>query len=131
VSLPIVSITRLRENGKEFDKFNVRLVVQGQHMRQKGEDSFCDYDAFSFVSAASGFRTNLSLALHNKICSESLITSIFLRFSFKENYCPETVTMERCMFLHFWNMMKILSECLSFLSHFTACPLQAELGTPL
>jgi len=66
VSLPIVSITRLRENGKEFDKFNVRLVVQGQHMRQKGEDSFCDYDAFSPVPAASGFRTNLSLAYTTK-----------------------------------------------------------------
>ena len=57
---------KIKRKGGESDKCKVRLVVQGQHMRQKGEDSFCDYDAFSPVPAASGFRTNLSLAYTTK-----------------------------------------------------------------
>ena len=54
---------KIKRKGGEFDKCKVRLVVQGQHMRRKGEDGVGDYDdAFSPVPAASGFRTILSLA---------------------------------------------------------------------
>ena len=53
----------IKRKGGEFDKCKVRLVVQGQHMRRKGEDGVRDYDdAYSPVPAARGFRTNLSLA---------------------------------------------------------------------
>ena len=55
---------KVKRKGGEFDKCKVRLVVQGQHMRQKGEDSFGDYDdAFSPVPSASGFRIILSLRI--------------------------------------------------------------------
>jgi hypothetical protein len=57
---------KTKRKGEEFDKFNARLVVQGQHMRRKGEDGVCDYDAFSPVPAASRFRTILSLAYTTK-----------------------------------------------------------------
>jgi len=54
---------KIKRKGGKFDGCEVRLVVQGQHMRRKGEDGFGDYDdAFSPVPAASGFRTILSLA---------------------------------------------------------------------
>ena len=54
---------KIKRKGGEFDKCKVRLVVQGQHMRRKGEDGVGDYaDAFSPVPAASGFRAILSLA---------------------------------------------------------------------
>ena len=54
---------KIKRKGGEFDKCKVRLVVQGQHMRLKGEDGVGDYNnAFSPVPAASGFRTILSLA---------------------------------------------------------------------
>ena len=65
---------------------------------------------------------------HNKICSRT--TSIFHRPLFKVNYCPETVTMARSIFLHRQDMTKILFTCTASLNRFTACPLQPELGTP-
>ena len=41
---------RIKRKGEQFDKCKTRLVVQGQHMRRKGEDSVGDYDdAFSPV----------------------------------------------------------------------------------
>ena len=47
----------------EFDKFKVRLVVQGQHMHRRDADDKGDYDdPFSPVPHASGFHTILSLA---------------------------------------------------------------------
>ena len=53
---------KIKRKGGGFDKCKVRLVVQGQHLRRKGEDSVGDYnDAFSPVQAARGFRTILSL----------------------------------------------------------------------
>jgi len=53
---------KVKPTGGECDKCKARLVVQGQHMRRKGEDSVRDYDdAFSPVLAASGFRNILSL----------------------------------------------------------------------
>ena len=53
---------KIERKGGKFDKCQVRLVVQGQHMRRKIQDGVgdCD-DAFSPIPAASGFRTILSL----------------------------------------------------------------------
>jgi len=49
----------------------VRLVVQGQHMRRKGEDGVGDYDdAFSPVPAVSGFCTVLSLATQQNMFTD-------------------------------------------------------------
>ena len=54
---------KIMRKGGEFDECKVRLVVQGQHMRRKGEDGVSDYDdAFSPVPAASRFCAILSLA---------------------------------------------------------------------
>ena len=90
---------KIKRKGKEFGKYKVRLVVQGQHMRRKGADCVGDFDnSFSPVPAATGFHTVLSLATQRNI---SLITSMFLKLSFKENYCRETAIMARCTFLHF------------------------------
>jgi len=62
---------KIKRKGGEFDKCKVRLVVQGQHMRRKGEDSVRDYDdAFSPVPAASGFRTILSLATQQNMFTD-------------------------------------------------------------
>jgi len=62
---------KIKRKGGEFDKCKVRLVVQGQHMRRKGEDSVGDYDdAFSPVPAASGFRTILSLATQQNMFTD-------------------------------------------------------------
>jgi len=62
---------KVQRKGVDFDKCKVRLVVQGQHMRQKGEDSVGDYDdAFSPVLAASGFRIILSLAIQKNMFTD-------------------------------------------------------------
>ena len=62
---------KIKQRGGEFDKCKVRLVVQGQHMRRKGEDGVGDYDdAFSPVPAASGFRTILSLATQQNMFTD-------------------------------------------------------------
>ena len=62
---------KIKRKGGEFDKCKVRLVVQGQHMRRKGEDGVGDYDdAFSPVPAASGFRTILSLATQENMFTD-------------------------------------------------------------
>jgi len=59
---------KIKRKGREFDKCKVRLVVQGRHMRRKGEDGVGDYDdALSLVPAASGFHTILSLATQQNI----------------------------------------------------------------
>jgi len=59
---------KIRRKGREFDMCKVRPVVQGQHMRRKGDDGVGDYDdAFSPVPAASGFRTILSFATQQTI----------------------------------------------------------------
>jgi len=70
----------------------------------------------------------VSIWQHNETCSRT--TLIFLRPLFRVNYCPETVRMARFIFLHRQDMTKMLSTCIASLSHFTACPLQPELGTP-
>jgi len=118
---------KIKRKGGEFDKCKVRLVVQRQHMRRKGEDSVDNYnDAFSPVPALAD-SAPFSVWQHNKTCS--LTTLIFLRPLFRVNYCPETVTIARFIFLYHQDMTKILSTCIASLSHFTACPLQPELGT--
>jgi len=62
---------KIKRKGEEFDKWKVRLVVQGQHRRRKGEDGVGDYDdAFSPVPAASGFRTILSLATQQNMFTD-------------------------------------------------------------
>jgi len=54
---------KIKRKGGEFDNCKLRLVVQGQHMRRKGEDGVGDYDdTFSPVPASSGFRIILSSA---------------------------------------------------------------------
>jgi len=62
---------KIKRKGGEFEKCKVPLVVQGQHMRRKGEDGVCDYDdAFSPVPAASGFRTILNLATQQNMFTD-------------------------------------------------------------
>jgi len=62
---------KIKQKGGKFDTCKVRLVVQGQHMRRKGEDGVVDYDdAFSPVPAASGFRTILSLATQQNMFTD-------------------------------------------------------------
>jgi len=58
---------KIKRKGGEFNKCKVRLVVQGQHMRQKGDDYD---DAFSPVPAASRFRTILSLATEQNMFTD-------------------------------------------------------------
>ena len=62
---------KIKRKGGEFDQCKVRLVVQGQHMRRKGEEGVGDYDdTFSPVPAASGFRTILSLATQQNMFTD-------------------------------------------------------------
>jgi hypothetical protein len=101
---------KINRNGWQFDKCKVRLVVQGQHMRRKGEDGVGDYDdTFSPMPAASGFCTIFSLATQQK-WSESLTTSTFLRLSFRENYRPETAIPTEAYYAE-----EILRTCIEFL----------------
>ena len=62
---------KTKRKGGEFDECKVHLVVEGQHMRRKGEDGVgdCD-DAFSPVPAASGFCTILSLATQQNMFTD-------------------------------------------------------------
>jgi len=68
-----------------------------------------------------------SVWLHNKICL--LITSIFFRLSFSENFCLETTIMARCIFFHLQDTMKILSMYIAYLKHWTALSLQLDPST--
>ena len=66
----------------------MRLVVQGQHIKQKHSSGFCVFlDSFSPVQAASGFRTVtiLSLATPLDILTAVAITvDIFQAFVERE-----------------------------------------------
>ena len=97
---------KINRKGGEFDKCKVRLVVQRQRMRRKVEDSVSDYnDASSPVPLLlQADSARFSLWLHNKMFS--LIKLILVRFSFKENYCPETAIMAKWAFFHFQDTMK-------------------------
>ena len=104
---------KIKRKGGEFDKRKVRLVVQGQHMRQKVETvSAITMTLSALYRLLADFATFL-IWQHNKTCSWT--TSIFLRPLFKVNYCPETVTMARFIFLHCQDMTKILSTCIASL----------------
>jgi len=62
---------KIEQKGGEFNQCKVRLVVQEQHMRRKGEDGVGDDgDAFSPVPAASRFRTILSLATQQNMFTD-------------------------------------------------------------
>jgi len=54
---------KIKQIWGEFEKYQLRLGVQGQNMCRKSEDGVGDcIDAFNPVPAASGFRTILNLA---------------------------------------------------------------------
>jgi hypothetical protein len=99
-------------------------------MCRKGEDIVNDYnDAFGPVPAASSFGTTLSLATQQNIFTDHVnISQAFVQG--EPLNCPETAIIARChgIFLHLQDTMKILSICITYLNHFTGCPLQLELG---
>ena len=72
---------KIKRKGGKSDKCKVRLVVQGQHMHRKGEDSVGNYDnAFSPVPAASGFRTILNLATQQNMYTDHVdISQAFIQ----------------------------------------------------
>ena len=112
----------------EFDKCKVRLVVQGQHMRRKGEDGVSDYnDAFSPAPADSGFHTILSLATQQNMFTDHVdISQAFVQ----GELLPRDSHNSKFIFLHRQDMTKILSTCIASSSLFMECPLQQELDTP-
>ena len=65
----------------EFDKYTVRLVVLGQHMRQKVEDSVSDHDdVFSPVPAVIGILMILNLATQFDMLTDHVdIPQIFVQ----------------------------------------------------
>jgi len=120
---------KIKQKGGGFDKCKVRLVVQGQHMRRKGEDGVGDYnDAFSPVPAASEFCTILSLVTQQNMFMDHV--NISQAFVQGERMPGDGHTLARFIVLHCQDMTKILFTCIASLGHFTACPLQQELGIP-
>jgi len=117
-----------KRKGGEFDKCKVHLVVQGQHMRRKGEDSVSDYnDAFSPELAVSGFCTILSLATQQNMFTDHVdISQAFVQGELLAGDGHNG----KVYISSLQDMTKILFTCIASLSHFTACPLQPELGTP-
>jgi len=119
---------KLQRKGGEFDKCQVRLVVQGKHMRQKGEDSVGDHnDSFRPVPAASGFHTILSLATQQNMFTDYVdISQTFVQGELLPgdghngkvyNYSPPGYDEVP---LYVYRLLKPLM----------ACPLQPELDTP-
>jgi len=95
-------------------------------MCRKGKDGVGDYDdTFSSIPAASSFRTILSLATQQNLFTDHVDTFE----AFVQGELLPGDGHNGCIFLHLRDMMKILSMCIACLSHFTACPLQPELGT--
>ena len=74
---------KFKSRGGKFNWCKVLLVVQWQHMRQKGEHGVGDYDdAFSPVPAASGFHMILSLATQQNMLTDHVEISeafVFLK----------------------------------------------------
>jgi len=99
-------------------------------MHRKGEDSVRDYDdAFNPVLAASGFRTILSLGTQQNMftdhvdISQAFVQGELLRPGDGHNgkvyiFSPPGYDKDPLYVYH-------------LLKHFTTCPLQPELGTPL
>jgi len=119
---------KIKRKGGEFDKCKVRLVVQRQQMCRKGEDGVGDYnDTFSPVPVASGFRTIFSLATQENMFMDRIdISQAFVQGELLPgdgHNCKVYISSRQ-------DTTKILSMCIVSLSHFTAYPLQLELGTP-
>jgi len=57
---------KIKRKGAEFDKCKVRLVVQGQHMRQKGEDGVGVTTTISAPYWLPADFAPFSVWLHNK-----------------------------------------------------------------
>ena len=66
---------KTKPKGGEFDKCKVRLVVQGQHMRRKGGDSWVITTTLPAQYRLPADSAPFLVWLHNKICS--IITLIF------------------------------------------------------
>ena len=97
---------KIKRKGKEFGKYKVRLVVQGQHTHTRAEKAKTVSAISTTLSALylpQPDSARFSVWLHNEIFS--MITSIFLKLSFEENYCQETAIMARCIFLHLRDTM--------------------------
>jgi len=64
---------KIKQKKGKFEKCKVRLVVQGQHMRLKGEDCVGDYnDAFSPKPVDSRVHTILSLATQQNMYTDQV-----------------------------------------------------------
>jgi len=97
-------------------------------MCRKGEDGVGDYnDTFSPVPVASGFRTIFSLATQENMFMDRIdISQAFVQGELLPgdgHNCKVYISSRQ-------DTTKILSMCIVSLSHFTAYPLQLELGTP-
>jgi len=111
---------KIKRTGGKFDKCKVRLVLQRQHMRRKGEDGVGDYDdAFSPVPAASGFHNILSLATQQNMFTDHINNS--------QAFVPPGELLPGDV--HNGKVYISSPPGYDALSHFTARPLQPELGT--
>jgi hypothetical protein len=72
---------KIKRKHRKFEKFKVRLVVQGQHMHRKDEQGRGDFDdAFSPVPHASGFRMILARVTQNNMhCDHVDISQAFVQ----------------------------------------------------
>jgi len=119
---------KIKQEGGEFDKCKVRLVVQGQHMHRKDEDVVGDYDdAFSPVPTANGFRTILSLATQQNRFTDHVNTSrAFVQGELlpRDGHTAKVYISSPPGYdenpLYVYRLLKPLM----------ACPLQPELDTP-
>jgi len=68
---------KIKRKGGEFDKCKVRLVVQGQDMRRKGEDGVAITMSLSALYRLLADSAPFSVWQHNQTCSRT--TSMFLR----------------------------------------------------
>jgi len=97
-------------------------------MRRKDDDSVGNFDdAFSPVPSASGFRTILSLATQQNMFMDHVdISQAFVQ----GGLLPGDGHNGKVYISSLPGYDEDLSTCIASLSHFTACPLQLELGMP-
>ena len=102
--------------------------MQGQDVRRKGEDGVGDYDdAFSPVPAVRGFRTILILVTQQNMFTDHVdVSQAFVQ----GELLPGDGHNGKVYISSLPGYDEDLSMCIASLSHFTACPLQPELGTP-
>jgi len=110
-----VSITRLSEKRENLTCVKYANLCKGNTCAEKAKTASTVTTTLSALYLLQADYAQFSVWLHNKTCLGSLITSIFLRLSFKENYCPETSIMARCIFLHLRDTMKIFYMCITYL----------------